>query len=48
MEIAGLVLAAGAGRRYGMAKALVAYRGRLLVRRAADAWTRPAARPPWW
>lgn len=36
MEIAGLVLAAGAGRRYGMAKALVAYRGRLLVRRAAD------------
>jgi len=36
MEIAGLVLAAGAGRRYGMAKALVAYRGRLLVRRATD------------
>ncbi|MEU7904397.1 NTP transferase domain-containing protein [Actinoplanes sp. NPDC049118] len=35
MEIAGLVLAAGAGRRYGMPKALVAYRGGLLVRRAA-------------
>lgn len=35
MEIAGLVLAAGAGRRYGMPKALVAYRGELLVRRAA-------------
>jgi len=37
MEIAGLVLAAGAGRRYGMPKALVAYRGDLLVRRAAGA-----------
>jgi nicotine blue oxidoreductase len=35
MEIAGLVLAAGAGRRYGMPKALVAHRGELLVRRAA-------------
>jgi CTP:molybdopterin cytidylyltransferase MocA len=35
MEIAGLVLAAGAGRRYGMPKALVVYRGVLLVRRAA-------------
>src|SRR5689334_14637335 len=35
MDIAGLVLAAGAGRRYGMPKALVAYRGELLVRRAA-------------
>lgn len=35
MEIAGLVLAAGAGRRYGMPKALVTYRGGLLVRRAA-------------
>jgi CTP:molybdopterin cytidylyltransferase MocA len=35
MEIAGLVLAAGAGRRYGMPKALVTYRGSLLVRRAA-------------
>jgi CTP:molybdopterin cytidylyltransferase MocA len=37
MEIAGLVLAAGAGRRYGMPKALVSYRGELLVRRAAGA-----------
>ncbi|RSM73633.1 molybdopterin-guanine dinucleotide biosynthesis protein A [Actinoplanes sp. ATCC 53533] len=37
MEIAGLVLAAGAGRRYGMPKALVAHRGDLLVRRAAGA-----------
>ncbi|UQU66729.1 nucleotidyltransferase family protein [Couchioplanes caeruleus] len=36
MEIAGLVLAAGAGRRYGMPKALVPWHGRLLVRRAAD------------
>jgi CTP:molybdopterin cytidylyltransferase MocA len=35
MELAGLVLAAGAGRRYGTPKALVAYRGELLVRRAA-------------
>jgi CTP:molybdopterin cytidylyltransferase MocA len=35
MQIAGLVLAAGAGRRYGMAKALVERDGRLLVRRAA-------------
>jgi len=35
MEIAGLVLAAGAGRRYGMPKALVAHRGSLLVQRAA-------------
>jgi nicotine blue oxidoreductase len=36
MEIAGLVLAAGAGSRFGMPKALVAYRGRLLVERAAQ------------
>ena len=35
MEIAGLVLAAGAGRRYGMPKALVTWRGSLLVERAA-------------
>ena len=35
MQIAGVVLAAGAGRRYGMAKALVERDGRLLVRRAA-------------
>ena len=37
MDLAGLVLAAGAGSRYGTAKALVAYRGELLVRRAAGA-----------
>jgi len=36
VNIAGLVLAAGAGRRFGRPKALVPYRGRLLVRRAAD------------
>ena len=36
MEVAGLVLAAGAGRRYGMPKTLIAYQGRLLVQRAAD------------
>ncbi|OJF13437.1 nucleotidyltransferase family protein [Couchioplanes caeruleus] len=35
MEIAGLVLAAGAGRRFGMPKALVPWRGRPLVVRAA-------------
>ncbi|MFB9359771.1 nucleotidyltransferase family protein [Actinoplanes nipponensis] len=34
MELVGLVLAAGGGRRYGMAKALVAYRGQPLVRHA--------------
>jgi nicotine blue oxidoreductase len=37
MEVAGLVLAAGAGRRFGGPKALAAYRGQLLVRRAAEA-----------
>jgi CTP:molybdopterin cytidylyltransferase MocA len=36
VQIAGLVLAAGAGRRYGMPKALIPYRGKLLVQRAAD------------
>lgn len=35
MQVAGLVLAAGAGRRLGRPKALVELRGRLLVRRAA-------------
>jgi CTP:molybdopterin cytidylyltransferase MocA len=39
MEIAGLVLAAGAGRRFGMPKALVPYRGSLLVHRAAATLT---------
>ena len=33
MTVAGLVLAAGAGRRYGTAKALVEHDGELLVRR---------------
>src|SRR3954451_4644671 len=36
VEIAGLVLAAGAGRRYGMPKALVPYPRKLLVEQAAD------------
>jgi CTP:molybdopterin cytidylyltransferase MocA len=35
MEVTGLVLAAGAGRRYGMPKALVPWHGRLLVQHAA-------------
>lgn len=35
-SVAGLVLAAGAGRRYGGPKALVRRDGRLLVERAAD------------
>jgi molybdenum cofactor cytidylyltransferase/nicotine blue oxidoreductase len=34
VSVAGLVLAAGAGRRYGMPKALVEYEGSLLVERA--------------
>ncbi|MBX6356757.1 MAG: nucleotidyltransferase family protein [Micromonosporaceae bacterium] len=34
--VGGLVLAAGAGRRYGGPKALVRYDGRLLVERAVD------------
>jgi CTP:molybdopterin cytidylyltransferase MocA len=36
VRIAGLVLAAGGGRRYGMPKALVRSGGRLWVERAAD------------
>jgi len=39
MEVTGLVLAAGAGRRYGMPKALVPWHGRLLVQHAADTLT---------
>jgi CTP:molybdopterin cytidylyltransferase MocA len=34
--VAGLVLAAGEGRRYGMPKALVRYRGRLFVESTVD------------
>ena len=34
VPVAGLVLAAGGGRRYGMPKALVEYEGNLLVERA--------------
>ncbi len=34
-EVAGLLLAAGAGRRYGMPKALIEHRGRLFVEQAA-------------
>jgi CTP:molybdopterin cytidylyltransferase MocA len=45
MELAGLVLAAGAGRRYGMAKALVEWHGRLLVRRAAETLTAAGCDP---
>ncbi|MET8149746.1 NTP transferase domain-containing protein [Actinoplanes sp. NPDC049668] len=45
MEIAGLVLAAGAGRRYGMPKALVAHRGVLLVRHAAAVLSDAAVTP---
>ena len=45
MEIAGLVLAAGAGRRYGMPKALVAYRGSLLVHHAAATLTAAGCAP---
>jgi CTP:molybdopterin cytidylyltransferase MocA len=39
MKIVGLVLAAGAGSRYGWPKALVTYRGSLLVERAAQTLT---------
>lgn len=35
-RVAGVLLAAGAGRRYGMPKALVEFESRLLVERAAD------------
>ncbi|MBE9376120.1 nucleotidyltransferase family protein [Saccharopolyspora sp. HNM0983] len=46
-EVAGIVLAAGAGRRFGMPKALVEHRGSLLVDRAlavlADGGCAPVA-----
>ena len=36
MTVAGVLLAAGAGRRFGMPKALVRHRGRLFVEHAAE------------
>jgi len=36
VTVAGLLLAAGAGRRFGMPKALVRHQGRLFVEHAAD------------
>lgn len=36
MTVAGVLLAAGAGRRFGMPKALVRHRGRLFVEQAAE------------
>jgi nicotine blue oxidoreductase len=36
VTVAGLLLAAGAGRRFGMPKALVRHRGRLFVEHAAE------------
>ncbi|MBB4909116.1 nucleotidyltransferase family protein [Actinophytocola algeriensis] len=36
MTVAGLLLAAGGGRRYGMPKALVRHQGRLFVEHAAE------------
>jgi CTP:molybdopterin cytidylyltransferase MocA len=36
VSVAGLLLAAGAGRRFGMAKALVRHRGQLFVEHAAN------------
>ncbi|WP_258342584.1 nucleotidyltransferase family protein [Saccharopolyspora gregorii] len=45
MRVAGVVLAAGAGRRFGMPKALVDYRGTLLVDRAARVLTDSGCAP---
>ncbi|MFI7595350.1 NTP transferase domain-containing protein [Micromonospora sp. NPDC049359] len=45
MVTAGLLLAAGAGRRLGQTKALLPYRGRLLVEHAADLLTAADCRP---
>ena len=44
-EIAGLVLAAGAGRRYGMPKALVRYQGQLFVERTVHVLERAGCSP---
>jgi nicotine blue oxidoreductase len=44
-RVAGLVLAAGAGRRYGMPKALVEYEGQRLVDRAVDTLRAAGADP---
>ncbi|HEX4723968.1 MAG TPA: nucleotidyltransferase family protein [Pseudonocardiaceae bacterium] len=44
-NVAGLLLAAGAGRRMGMPKALVTYRGRLFVESAADVLAGGGCRP---
>ncbi|MET8307447.1 nucleotidyltransferase family protein [Micromonospora sp. NPDC005173] len=45
MATAGLLLAAGAGRRFGMPKALLSYRGRPLVEHAAAILTAAGCRP---
>ncbi|MGC4768423.1 nucleotidyltransferase family protein [Micromonospora sp. DT44] len=45
MVTAGLLLAAGAGRRLGQPKALLPYRGRLLVEHAADLLAAAGCRP---
>lgn len=45
MATAGLLLAAGAGRRYGMPKALLAYRGGLLVEHTAGILTSAGCDP---
>ncbi|HEX9338404.1 MAG TPA: NTP transferase domain-containing protein, partial [Pseudonocardiaceae bacterium] len=45
VRVAGLLLAAGAGRRMGLPKALVPYRGRLFVESAADVLAQGGCRP---
>ncbi|MEU5906689.1 nucleotidyltransferase family protein [Micromonospora sp. NPDC047467] len=45
MATAGLLLAAGAGRRFGMPKALLSYRGQLLVEHAAAILTAAGCQP---
>jgi len=46
-ELGGIVLAAGAGRRFGQPKALVAFGGELLVERAVRLLTEGGCRPVW-